>query len=93
MFFFVVGASATMRTSSARTLAVLPPAASTRRVVRPFAGAVKFTLARWKYVPCRSEAATWSLAVERSTATDFPPIESVVCRVFPGWTSMSADAV
>ncbi|CAM5552664.1 hypothetical protein SCALM49S_09509 [Streptomyces californicus] len=54
----VAGAFSTIRTSSTRTFAAEPAAASTRRVVRPFAGAVKFTLARWKWVPCQSEAAT-----------------------------------
>ncbi len=58
VFSMVAGALATMRTSSARTVAALPAAASTRRVVRPLAGAVKFTFARWKYVPCQSDAAT-----------------------------------
>lgn len=44
----VVGAFLTTRMSSIRTRAELPLAASALRVAVPSAGAVKFTLARWK---------------------------------------------
>ncbi len=86
------GSLATIRTSSIRTAAALPPAASILRGVAP-CGAVKVTLARWRRVSFQSEAAIRFWSGERSTVTDAPPAERVVGRVLPGSTSIRAEAV